>query len=103
MAAHGCRAVVDVYGGPGAQRVRRAWGGYPRTNEGFFREYLAQHGYIVFTLDKTSPSPTPTPGPSPKPAAQPSSLQGGVVLALVVLLALLVGAVIGLIARRRRR
>ena len=43
--------VVDVYGGPGAQRVRRAWGGYPRTNEGFFREYLAQHGYIVFTLD----------------------------------------------------
>ncbi|MDB6046916.1 MAG: family peptidase [Gammaproteobacteria bacterium] len=43
--------VIDVYGGPGAQRVRRAWGGYPRTNEGFFREYLAQHGYIVFTLD----------------------------------------------------
>jgi dipeptidyl-peptidase 4 len=43
--------VVDVYGGPGAQRVRRAWGGYPRTNEGLFREYLAQHGYIVFTLD----------------------------------------------------
>jgi dipeptidyl-peptidase 4 len=43
--------VVDVYGGPGAQRVRKAWGGYPRSNEGFFREYLAQHGYIVFTLD----------------------------------------------------
>lgn len=43
--------VVDVYGGPGAQRVRRAWGGYPRSNEGFFRQYLAQHGYIVFTLD----------------------------------------------------
>ncbi|HEV7715986.1 MAG TPA: S9 family peptidase [Steroidobacteraceae bacterium] len=43
--------IVDVYGGPGVQRVRRAWGGYPRSNEGFFREYLAQHGYVVFTLD----------------------------------------------------
>jgi dipeptidyl-peptidase 4 len=43
--------VVDVYGGPGVQKVRRAWGGYPRSNEGFFREYLAQQGYIVFTLD----------------------------------------------------
>lgn len=43
--------IVDVYGGPGAQRVRRAWGGYPRSNEGFFRQYLVQKGYIVFTLD----------------------------------------------------
>jgi dipeptidyl-peptidase-4 len=43
--------IVDVYGGPGYQRVRRAWGGYPRSNEGFFRQYLAQNGYIVFTLD----------------------------------------------------
>ena len=43
--------VVDVYGGPGVQRVRRAWGGYPRSNEGFFKQYLAQHGYVVFTLD----------------------------------------------------
>jgi dipeptidyl-peptidase 4 len=43
--------VVDVYGGPGVQRVRKAWGGYPRSNEGFFREFLAQQGYIVFTLD----------------------------------------------------
>ncbi len=43
--------IVDGYGGPGAQRVRRAWGGYPRSNEGFFRQYLAQHGYVVFTLD----------------------------------------------------
>jgi len=43
--------IVDVYGGPGSQRVRKAWGGYPRGNEGFFREYLAQNGYIVFTLD----------------------------------------------------
>jgi len=38
--------VVDVYGGPGVQRVRKAWGSNPR-----FPEYLAQHGYIVFTLD----------------------------------------------------
>jgi dipeptidyl-peptidase 4 len=37
--------VVDVYGGPGIQRVRRAWDGV------LFRQYLAQHGYIVFSLD----------------------------------------------------
>ncbi len=43
--------IVDVYGGPGYQRVRRAWGGYPRSNEGYFRQYLAQRGYVVFTLD----------------------------------------------------
>ena len=43
--------IVDVYGGPGNQRVRKAWGGYPRGNEGFFRQILAQNGYIVFTLD----------------------------------------------------
>jgi len=39
--------LVDVYGGPGVQRVRKSWGG----NDRFFREYLVQHGYIVFTLD----------------------------------------------------
>ncbi|MEZ5498587.1 MAG: S9 family peptidase [Steroidobacteraceae bacterium] len=44
-------AIIDVYGGPGYQRVRRAWGGYPRSNEGYFRQILAQHGYVVFTLD----------------------------------------------------
>lgn len=38
--------IVDVYGGPGAQRVRRAWDG-----NGLFRQYLAQHGYVVFALD----------------------------------------------------
>jgi dipeptidyl-peptidase-4 len=43
--------IVDVYGGPGYQRVRRAWGGYPRSNEGYFRQFLAQNGYVVFTLD----------------------------------------------------
>jgi len=36
--------IVEVYGGPGAQQVRRAWGG-------LFRQYLAQQGYVVFTLD----------------------------------------------------
>ncbi len=44
-------AIVDVYGGPGNQRVRNAWGGFPRGNEGFFRQFLAQQGYLVFTLD----------------------------------------------------
>lgn len=43
--------IVDVYGGPGFQRVRNAWGGYPRSNEGFFRQFLAQNGYVVLTLD----------------------------------------------------
>jgi dipeptidyl-peptidase-4 len=40
--------VVDVYGGPGVQQVRKAW---PASPTYFFRQYLAQHGYIVFTLD----------------------------------------------------
>ena len=48
---HRYPVIVDVYGGPGNQRVRKAWGGYPRGNEGFFRQLLAQSGYIVFTLD----------------------------------------------------
>jgi dipeptidyl-peptidase-4 len=40
--------LVYVYGGPGVQMVQRAW---PRSNDLLFRQYLAQHGYIVFTLD----------------------------------------------------
>ncbi|HWW81370.1 MAG TPA: S9 family peptidase [Steroidobacteraceae bacterium] len=40
--------LVYVYGGPGVQLVQRSW---PRSNEQLFRQYLAQHGYIVFTLD----------------------------------------------------
>jgi dipeptidyl-peptidase-4 len=36
--------IVDVYGGPGAQRVRRAWGN-------LFHQLLAQSGYVVFALD----------------------------------------------------
>ncbi|MBC8025205.1 MAG: S9 family peptidase [Steroidobacteraceae bacterium] len=36
--------LVDVYGGPGVQRISNAWGGP-------FHQYLVQHGYIVFALD----------------------------------------------------
>jgi len=43
--------IVDVYGGPGSQKVRRAWGSSARSNSGFFRQFLAQQGYVVFTLD----------------------------------------------------
>jgi dipeptidyl-peptidase-4 len=36
--------LIDVYGGPGAQRVTNSWGS-------LFHQYLAQHGYVVFMLD----------------------------------------------------
>lgn len=36
--------IVEVYGGPGVQRVRRAWGN-------LFQQLLAQSGYVVFALD----------------------------------------------------
>ena len=36
--------LVNVYGGPAAQTVRRAWGNP-------FKQYLAQQGYVVFSLD----------------------------------------------------
>ncbi len=36
--------LVDVYGGPGAQRVTNSWGS-------LFHQYLVQHGYVVFLLD----------------------------------------------------
>ncbi len=36
--------LVDVYGGPSAQRVANAWGS-------LFHQYLVQHGYVVFLLD----------------------------------------------------
>jgi dipeptidyl-peptidase-4 len=36
--------LVDVYGGPGAQRVMNAWGN-------LLHQYLVQHGYVVFVLD----------------------------------------------------
>lgn len=40
--------VVHVYGGPAAQTVTRAW---PGRSDGFFNQYLAQQGYVVFSLD----------------------------------------------------
>ncbi|MHB8912891.1 MAG: S9 family peptidase [Lysobacter sp.] len=36
--------VVNVYGGPAAQTVKRTW-------SPDFNQYLAQHGYVVFSLD----------------------------------------------------
>ncbi|HEU4778864.1 MAG TPA: S9 family peptidase [Steroidobacteraceae bacterium] len=36
--------LIDVYGGPGAQRVSNSWGS-------LFHQYLVQHGYVVFALD----------------------------------------------------
>ena len=36
--------LVDVYGGPGVQRVANAW-------SSLFHQYLVQHGYVVFALD----------------------------------------------------
>lgn len=38
--------IVDVYGGPHHQNVRREWMG-----GGYFRQILAQQGFVVFTLD----------------------------------------------------
>ncbi len=40
--------VVHVYGGPAAQTVTRAW---PGRADAFFNQYLAQQGYVVFSLD----------------------------------------------------
>jgi dipeptidyl-peptidase 4 len=51
VAGHRYPVIVSLYGGPGIQLVRKVWGGSLRSNEGFFRQYLAQNGYIVFTLD----------------------------------------------------
>ncbi len=36
--------LIDVYGGPGVQRVMNSWGN-------LFHQYLVQHGYVVFALD----------------------------------------------------
>ncbi|KAF1717310.1 S9 family peptidase [Pseudoxanthomonas wuyuanensis] len=40
--------VVFVYGGPAAQTVTNAW---PGRSDSFFNQYLAQQGYLVFSLD----------------------------------------------------
>ncbi|GIX35737.1 MAG: peptidase S9 [Lysobacteraceae bacterium] len=41
-------AVVRVYGGPAAQTVLRSW---PTRSDAWFDQYLAQRGYVVFSLD----------------------------------------------------
>lgn len=41
-------AVVHVYGGPAAQTVLRQW---PARSDALFSQYLAQQGYVVFSLD----------------------------------------------------
>jgi len=40
--------VVHVYGGPAAQTVTRGW---PSRSDPLFNQYLAQNGYVVFSLD----------------------------------------------------
>ncbi|MDR1077018.1 MAG: S9 family peptidase [Xanthomonadaceae bacterium] len=40
--------VVHVYGGPATQTVTRTWAG---RNDLLFNQYLAQQGYLVFSLD----------------------------------------------------
>ena len=40
--------VVYVYGGPAAQTVADGW---PARGDHFFNQYLAQNGYVVFSLD----------------------------------------------------
>jgi dipeptidyl-peptidase 4 len=41
-------AVVYVYGGPATQTVTRTW---PARADHWFNQYLAQQGYVVFSLD----------------------------------------------------
>lgn len=43
--------VIDTYGGPHAQYVRKDWMGGARPVQGYFRQVLAQHGFVVFSLD----------------------------------------------------
>jgi dipeptidyl-peptidase-4 len=38
--------LIDVYGGPGRQKVMNAW-----SKDTTFHQYLVQHGYVVFALD----------------------------------------------------
>jgi dipeptidyl-peptidase-4 len=43
--------VIDTYGGPHAQYVQKNWMGGSRAAQGLFRQLLAQHGFVVFSLD----------------------------------------------------
>jgi dipeptidyl-peptidase-4 len=47
--------MLYVYGGPGAQLVQRRWGGL-LGDSNLFGQYMAQRGYIVFTLDNRGPA-----------------------------------------------
>jgi dipeptidyl-peptidase 4 len=44
-------AIIDTYGGPHVQYVRKDWMGGARTTQGLFRQILAQSGFAVLTLD----------------------------------------------------
>jgi dipeptidyl-peptidase-4 len=43
--------VIDVYGGPHNQYLKKDWMGGARAAQGYFRQILAQHGFVVFSLD----------------------------------------------------
>ncbi len=43
--------VIDVYGGPHFQYVRKDWMGGSRAVQGYFRQVLARNGFVVLTLD----------------------------------------------------
>ena len=43
--------IVDTYGGPHSQYVRKDWMGGSRASQGYFRQILAQHGFVVFSID----------------------------------------------------
>jgi dipeptidyl-peptidase-4 len=43
--------VIDTYGGPHFQYVRKDWMGGARAAQGYFRQVLAERGFVVFTLD----------------------------------------------------
>ncbi len=43
--------VIDTYGGPHVQHVRNDWMGGARAIQGYFRQVLAQNGFVVFSLD----------------------------------------------------
>src|SRR5262249_15041418 len=44
-------AVIDIYGGPHFQYVRKDWLGGGRVTQGLFRQLLAQNGFVVLTVD----------------------------------------------------
>jgi dipeptidyl-peptidase-4 len=46
-----CPVVIDVYGGPHNQYIKKDWMGGARAPQGYFRQVLAQHGFVVLTLD----------------------------------------------------